>query len=105
MASLAQALALISLLAVLGMNLSSGFLWSPYLYERNERGMLTRTPAAWQVEGIPLLGDEGLLNGRQTRLLARELERERRAIAHDIAPGEDPILKHRHEWRRMEGEP
>lgn len=104
-ASLAQALALISLLALLGLNLSSGFLWSSYLYDGNERGTLTHTPTVWRGEGIPLLGDEGLLDGRQARLLAQELMRERRVIARDTAPGEDPILKYRHGWPREEGEP
>lgn len=104
-APLAQALALASLLVVLGLSLGSGLQWSPYFYGRGEREMLTRTPAVGQGGGAPLTDDEGLLSGRETLLLAREQARERQVMARDTSPGVDPILKYRHEWHRSEGEP
>ena len=91
MAPLAQALALASLLVVLGLSLSTGLQWSPYSYGGDEREMLTRTPAVEQAWEAPLTGEEGLLSGREMLLLAREQAHERQVMARDPFPDADPI--------------
>lgn len=100
-ASLAQALALASLLVVLGLSLGPALQWPSYFYGGGEQmEMLTRTPdmGLTQEASPPLMAEEGLLSGREMLLWTREQARERQMMAHDTSPGVDPILKHRHEW-------
>ena len=101
MAPLAQALAVASLLVVVGLSLGSAFQWLPYFYGAGEPvDVPTRTPAVEQAQanGVPLIGDEGLLSGREMLNLARERARELEVMARDTSPVMDPILKYRHEW-------
>jgi len=105
-APLVQALALASLLVLIGLSLGPGFQWSSYFYRTGEQvEMLTRTPVVRQAEGVPLTGEEGLLSGRDTLLLAREQAYERQVMARDTSPGADPILTHRHEWQMFDKAP
>ena len=89
--ALAQALALASLLVVLGLSLSTGLQWSPYSHGGDEREMLTRTPVAWQAGGAPLTGEGGLLSRQKIMLLAREQAHERQVMARDPFPDADPL--------------
>ena len=87
-ASLAQALALASLLVVLGLSLGPSLQW-PYLHERDEHtDILTRTPVLEQVESGPLSNEEGLLSGRETLLLTGEQADERQVTVRDTFPDE-----------------
>jgi len=100
-ASLAQALALASLLVVLGLSLGPALQRPSHFYGGGEQmEMLTRTPDAnpGQEPSSPVTAEEGLLSGRETLLWTREQARERQMMAHDTSPGVDPILKYRHEW-------
>ncbi len=100
-ASLAKALALASLLVVLGLSLGPALQWPSYFYGGGEQmEMLTGTAdvGLTQEASPPLMAEEGLLSGREMLLWIREQARERQMMAHDTSPGVDPILKHRHEW-------
>lgn len=105
--SLAQALALTSLLVVLGLSLGPALQWPLYFYGAGgQKEMLTRTPDAAPVpDSVPLLAEEGLLSGRQMLERARELAHERQVMARDTSPGADPILTHRQEWRSADTGP
>jgi hypothetical protein len=99
--SLVQALALTSLLVVLGLSLGPALQRPLYFYGGGEQQeMLTRTPDAAPVpDSAPLLAEEGLLSGRQMLERAREQAHERQVMARDTSPSSDPILTHRQEWR------
>lgn len=99
--SVAQALALASLLLVVGLSLWP-MLQSPSYLNSNGRPMetLTRTPelapeADTGDDSLPISADEGMLNRRQVMLWEQEQAQERQAIASDTSPALDPILTHR----------
>jgi hypothetical protein len=98
---LTQALALASLLVVLGLSLGPALYRPLYFYGGGEQQeILTRTPEVEVVQdSTPVLAEEGLLNGRELMRQARELAHERQVMARDTSLSGDPILTHRQEWR------
>jgi hypothetical protein len=98
---LAQALAVASLLVVVGLSLSPAMQWPAYLQGSDlDPDLATHTPSAVQpAQTEPFLGDEGLLSGLEVRALAEETAQQRRIMAKDTSPKFDPILKYRHDWR------
>jgi hypothetical protein len=99
--SAAQALALASLLLVVGLSVGPMLQWPSYV---NDSGKpvetLTRTPKAAPSgdmgdDSLPILADEGMLNRRQVMLWEQEQAHERQAIANATSPALDPILTHR----------
>jgi len=95
--SLAQALAVASLLVVLGLSLGPLLQWQAYLYGSGEQiKVITRTPeTAVTEESVPVLAEEGLLSGRELLQQERERARERQVMARAASPSLDPILQHR----------
>jgi len=102
MAPLAQALAVASLLVVVGLSLGPVFQWLPGLYGTGQPvDIPTRIPVVEQAQiatDVPLTADEGLLNRRETLKLARKRAWELQVMAHAASPAMDPILQHRREW-------
>jgi len=101
-ASLAQGLAIASLLVIVGLSLSPALQWPAYLRGSSESpDIATRTPPVYQQpESVPFLGDDGLLSGLELRQFADEMALQRQAMAKDTSPKFDPILKYRHDWTR-----
>jgi hypothetical protein len=98
--SLAQALAVVSLLVVLGLSLGPVLQWPSYFHGDGGQAVLTRTPdKALSEDSLPLLAEEGLLSGRELLQREREQVLERQVMARDTSPSTDPILRHRLEWR------
>jgi len=99
--SLAQALALASLLAVVGLGMWPMVQSSSFMNSSSQPvEVFTRTPetAASRDTGgdsLPILADEGMLNHRQVMLWEQQQAEERQAIASDTSPALDPILTHR----------
>ena len=101
MTSVAQALAVASLLLVVGLSVWPMLQWPPYLNgSAKPTEMLTRTPMVASSadigdDSLPFQADEGMLNLRQVMLWEQERAQERQAIASDTSPASDPILTHR----------
>ena len=107
-APVAQALAVASLLLVVGLSVWPMLQWPSYVNGSGEPvEMITRTPNVVPYVEIgdntlPLKADEGMLSLRQTMLWEQEQQRQLLTIARDTSPAKDPILKHRRQARVAE---
>lgn len=99
--SVAQALAVASLLLVVGLSVWPMLRWPPYL-NQSIAPMEAITPTPDDApnpevgdSSLPLKVDEDMLNLRQTMLWEQEQERQMKTIARDTSPAKDPILRYR----------